>query len=128
MPLPLSPRQWEVFHVNNCRHTNPPKDKFVVLACFENDWYGFFINSKIVPFFQYNTRLLPCVVKMSAVDYPFLDHDSYLCCNEIKPYTIRELHDFRDTLLPKTITAVLDAVRNCPSLRPHYKRLIGAIS
>ncbi len=122
---PTSPQQWQVYRVANCRYVTPVKDKFVVLACLDSNWYGFFINSRLGAFFQYNQRLLPCVVGIDSDEYGFLDHDSHICCNDIYRYESSELRNYQDTLSRAGIAAVRAAVQSCPSLSPHYKRLIS---
>jgi hypothetical protein len=123
----ISFRQLQVYHIINCRHSTPPKNKYVVIACEDGDWHGFFINSQINQFVHRRPRLLPCVAQIFADDHHFLRHDSYVNCKDIYEFVPSELTDLKGVLSPIAIQDVQNAVRLCPVLRPHYKSLILGI-
>jgi len=121
-------QQWEVYFVVNSRHAKPlPKDKFVVVACFDPNPCGFFINTKINDFIQKNVPLMACEVLLSAIAHPFLSCDSWLDCREILSFQESELTDKRGVLAANSIKNVLAAVEECPVLRPRFKRLIRSV-
>jgi hypothetical protein len=52
-----------------CTHTKPfPKNKFIVIICFETTAMGFLINSQINQFVQKRPSLMPCEVKLEQND------------------------------------------------------------
>lgn len=118
-------QQWDVYFVVNSRHAKPlPKDKFIVVACFDPNPCGFFINTKVNDFIQKNTQLMICEVLLSAGAHPFLSYDSWLDCREILSFQESELTDKRGILAVNAVKDVLAAVQVCPVLRPRFKRLI----
>ena len=118
-------QQWEVYFVVNSRHAKrAPKDKFVVIACFDPNPCGFFINSRINTFVQQNPRLLPCMVVIPARSHAFLQYDSWLDCRELLSFQDSELTDRRGIVAPETLPSIHTAVSACPVLRPRFKRLI----
>lgn len=71
---------WDVFYLF-CKHTKPhPKNKFVVIVCFENIPMGFLINSQVNEFVKNRPSLLRCEVKILQQDHAFLSYDSYVDC------------------------------------------------
>lgn len=118
-------QQWDVYFVVNSRHAKPlPKDKFVVIACFDPNPCGFFINTKVNDFIQASPQLMACEVLLSVAVHPFLSYDSWLDCREILSFQEAELADKRGALVTTAIMDVLAAVDACPVLRPRFKRLI----
>lgn len=118
-------QQWQVYFLPNCRLAKPlPKDKFVVLACFDPNPCGFFINTAINRYIQQRPQLLPCEVLLQVSRHPFLQYDSWLDCMELLSLQSTELTDLRGRIDPATIQDILSAVRSCPVLRPRFKQLI----
>jgi hypothetical protein len=118
--------QWQVYFIPNCRHARPlPKDKFVVVTCFDPNPCGFFINTRVNEFIANHPDLLPCEVAMAATEHPFLAHDSWLDCRELLSFREEELSDLRGVLAARTVVAARRAVQDCPVLRPRFKRLIS---
>ena len=116
---------WDVYHVLNCRHAQPiPKNKFVVIICFDPNPHGFFINSQINQFIRRRPRLLPCEVLLPANAHPFLRYDSWLDCQNLYDFQPNELTDHRGAIVSAVRVAVLQGVQNCPVLRRYQKRLI----
>jgi hypothetical protein len=121
----MPPQQWQVYLVANCRHAKPiPKTKFVVLACEDGDWHGFFINSAIRNFILNRPTLHQCEALIAAHEHAFLSRDSYVDCTTIYPFMASELAGFMGILSANAITDVRGAVANCPVLLRHYKSLI----
>ena len=87
---------WKFYFVKNCKHTKPnPKPKRIVIVCRENDnYYGFLVNSEIRRFVQNRPGLFACQVLIKQSDYPtILDHDSYIDCTQIYPFSEIELEN-----------------------------------
>lgn len=121
----MPPQQWQVYRIANCRHAKPiPKTKFVVLACEDGDWHGFFINSAVRNFILNRPRLHPCEALIAATEHSFLVRDSYVDCTTIYPFTALELTTLVGTLGTNAVATVRVAVANCPVLLRHYKSLI----
>lgn len=67
-----------------CDFTNPPKQKYVVLACPDllPRPLLLVINSRISEFVRRRPHLLQCQVAIRAADYDWLRHDSYIDCSQ----------------------------------------------
>ena len=63
--------------------TKSHQDKYLVLAYTGTRPLLFIINSKIPPFAERRPDLHKCQVKLSASDYSFLDHDSFVDCAKV---------------------------------------------
>lgn len=63
--------------------TNPPKEKYLVIAYYGTNPLLFTINSKIHPYIASRPDLSKCQVSLRAMDYDFLDHDSYINCSKV---------------------------------------------
>jgi len=117
--------RWQVYFIVNCRHAKPlPKDKYVVVACFDPNPCGFFINSRVNPFIQNQPALAACEAPLSATDHPFLSHNSWLDCRDILSFRADELSDLRGVISPHVIPTVVSIVQACPVLRNRFKKLI----
>ena len=114
---------WHIYHVKNCRHTTPPKNKYVVIVCLNPNPYGFLINSEIAPFIQKRPNLLSCQVSITAERYGFLDHNSYVNCGQLFSFKSSELHGVQD-VQNNTRRAIERVVANSKLIEPIYKRLI----
>ena len=66
-----------------CKFKNLSKEKYLVLISPGSNPLLFIINSKIHPFIAEHPHLSKCQVMLKALDYPFLDHDSYINCSEV---------------------------------------------
>jgi len=66
-----------------CSFTNPPKNKFFVIASTRPLVLLFIVNSEVNDFIKNRLVLFDCQIHLIAKDYSFLDHDSYLACHEI---------------------------------------------
>jgi len=66
-----------------CQFTDPPKDKFLLLACRSDPPLLFMINSEIRGFIRRRPDLLSSQVRLKASVYNFLSHDSFMDCSEV---------------------------------------------
>ena len=115
---------WDVFHVANCQHTNPPKDKFVVIVCEDVHCMGFLVNSRIGKYISRRPARLACQAKLSKTDYYFLTHDSYLDCFKLLPFRRDELVDGRGQVNDNDKAEILRVVAQAKTIEPRYKKLI----
>lgn len=120
------PVRWDV-HYFFCQQARPePKDKFVVIAHIDANWfYGFFINSEIKHFVT-KRQLEPCMAPIAPHAHPFLTHNSWVDCTGAYtfPSDILSAETYRGPLDKNTITAVLHAVSVCRVIRQKQKALI----
>ena len=114
---------WYIYRVKNCQHTTPPKDKYVVIVCFNPNPYGFLINSKIAPFIQKEPDLLSSQVPITAKRYGFLKHNSYINCGQVFSFKSSELHSVQD-VQNNTRRQMKGVIANSKLIEPIYKRLI----
>lgn len=117
----MSLADWSVYYIYNCRHTDPPKNKFAVIFLFPNNYLGFLINSEIHPFIQRRNYLLPCIAKIKQATNPFLTHDSFTDCREMLGFNSGELVDHRGGVCDTTKQNIIKAVMACPVLELKYK-------
>jgi hypothetical protein len=115
---------WSVYFIPNCKHTNIPKDKYVIAACIETDAMAFFINSEPTEWMKSRSFYSKCVVKISKNEHNFLRRDSYVMCDVIKPYTGSEISHFMGIVTNSVKSEMLNAIHLCPLLERKYKQLI----
>ncbi len=118
------PALWHIYHVVNCRHSTPVKDKLVVIACFSVKYMGFLINSDINTFVKKRPQLLICEVAVKASDYQCLAHDSYVHCVDIYPFDDNELLNIRDPISDRTKLEIRRAVAASMTIERCYKKII----
>ena len=118
------PDIWRIFHIRNCPHTSPVKDKFVVIVCFDGEPLGFLINSAISNFIKKRPVLLNCQIPIKSSDYWFLDHDSYIDCSRIYPFDELLLDSGRGTISENIQQQIKQAVILSPLIEKHYQKLI----
>ena len=123
----MNVKQWEVFCVPLCRHTQPnPKDKLVIIAYIEPTPFGFLINSKIGKFILDRDYLLPCEAPILASQNNFLKYDSYVDCRDLFPFVESELTQSRGIISVDAQKAILNAVTLCPVLEEIHKiKILG---
>lgn len=85
---------------------------------------GFLINSGIHPFILKRPELLVCQVKIKALNYRFLDHDSYIDCIELCDFEDAELLDRRAPINIVTKAEIKKAVEGSETIAPRYQKLI----
>ena len=77
-----------------CRHTTPPKDKYLVFIGFGETPAFFVVNSGINDFIRIRPDLLQSQVELECSNHPFLPHDSIVDCSGIKKwFSIDELSE-----------------------------------
>lgn len=118
------PDIWRVYRVKNCRHTNPHKDKFVVVVCRDVEYMGFLINSAISQYSLKRPYLLECQVMLGKSDYGFLFHDSYLDCARIYDFKDAELLIGLELIGDETKSEIKTAVSKSSTVEKKYKDLI----
>lgn len=67
----------------NCAFTNPPKPKYLVLACIEPKLLCFLINTEIHSYIKKRPDLLQCQISISQAAHSFLDYDSFIDCKDV---------------------------------------------
>jgi len=119
------PDSWCIYYVKDCVHVIPrPKDKYVAIVCVNPCCVGFLINTEIHPFILNKPELSQCHVKISAVNYKFLDHDSYVDCNEPYEFRKRELKEYIKPISAETKSEIIKAVRDSIRIAPRYQKMI----
>lgn len=120
------PHIWNIYHIENCRHTRPaPKSKFVVIVCSSDSKFrGFLINTRIHPYIKARPELLVCQALIDVASHSFLNSDSYVNCNELFEFERRELNDPRGAVGLKARKAIKLAVAKSKTIPPFYKKLI----
>lgn len=92
----------------HCPFTNPPKPKYLVVASIRPRLLLFIVNSEIPAYVQKRAHLRCCEVLLDEATHEFLEHDSYVDCQQ----AIKEFS--------------LDTVESI--LMSELKRLVGRIS
>ena len=119
----MTVKLWDVYRVPNCRHSDPPKDKFVVIACFDPGAHGFFINSEVNAYYRL-VKQEHCFGSIPASRHPFLRYDSFIDCTTLFPYLDAELVDLVGRLSAEAQSNVRKSVQACKILKRRYKDLI----
>lgn len=89
-----------------CDFTDPPKNKYLVIARVSTDTWVYVISSTPNQFIQSNPNLLACQVLIKANQHKFLAHNSYIDCSE--PISIKT-HEMERQLM-KDPTRILGEV------------------
>lgn len=113
--------------------TNPPKEKYLVLAHPGTRPLLFVINSRIGRFIANRPDLLKCQVKLKVSDYDFLDHDSFVNCgeviehfteSEIKNQIVADVYRVKGELTLATKQDIIRVVKSAKTIPNQQKRLI----
>jgi len=116
-----------------CEFTNPHKEKYLVLVCLGARPLLLFINSRIHPYIARRPDLQVCQVRLSALEYDFLDRDSFVDCSkviadfgedDIKQQLLDDVGRVRGELNASTIREIITAVQSARTISPRYKRSI----
>jgi len=116
-----------------CEFTNPQKEKYLVLACPGNRPLLFIINSAIHPFIAGRPYLLKCQVRLSASDYDFLDHDSFIDCSkviddfhntQVREQILDDITRVKGELNANAKRNIVRVVRDAKTISQHRKRQI----
>ena len=114
---------WFIYHTSICRHTSPPKPKYIAIVCLNPNPYGFLINSRIHPFIQTHPNLLSHQVSIAADKYGFLTHDSFIDCSRILSFKESELSGIQK-IQNNTRNEIKKIVAESDLIAPIYKELI----
>lgn len=115
--------------------TNPPKEKYLILAHQGMRPLLFVINSRIGPYIASRPDLLECQIQLNASDYGFLDHDSFASCgevidcfteSEIKNQIVADFCRIKGELTSTTKQEIICVVQNARTINTRHKRLIVA--
>lgn len=117
------PKIWSVYYFF-CTHTTPQKNKFIVITFYDVKPMGFLINSEIHPFIANKYHLRVCQVPLAQENHSFLNHDSYLDCQEVFPLTGLDQLDYRGEIHLDVRPLILAAVTKCPVLLVKHKEAI----
>ena len=85
----LTPGRVVLLH---CDFTNPPKDKYLLLAGLDPGPLFLIINSKITEFMRRRPDLSKCQVEIDHNDHPFLRHHSFIDCTEAYRIGLNEIY------------------------------------
>lgn len=116
-----------------CEFTHPPKDKYLLLACYTDPPLLFVVNSQIPRFVQARPELLASQVKLSPRDYPFLEHDSFLDCSNvinsldedaIRNQLLADLSRLKGEVHQRTKAQIIEAVRRSRTVSEADRELI----
>lgn len=118
------PDIWRAYRVKNCRHTNPTKDKLVVIVCRDAEYMGFLINSTISKFIVKKPYMAECQIVLSKSDYGFLFHDSYLDCAQIYAFEDAELMVGLELVNDKTKAEIKTIVSKAKTIAKCHQNLI----
>ena len=116
-----------------CDFTKPKKNKYLILAVPGEKSLLLVINSNIPRFVSRNPELLRSQVKISSSDHPFLDHDSYANCAEVKEVSRKDLVEqlLQDTsnikgeISTEAKAEIVRVVKGARTVPAAYKKLIA---
>jgi|GEM_PF-2515247 len=121
----------------HCPFTNPPKDKFLVVASIQPRLLVLLINSQINDFYV-RKGLDQFHVPVPAADHTFLNHDSFADCidskaafdfTSIRDEVVQDYNNiFKGWLTDACLEQVYHAVKNNNVIiRGHQKEIIASI-
>jgi hypothetical protein len=120
-------QRFEVYHFWVEQMRPAAKNKFVVVVHANAEYaLGFVVNSRLNDFILGQPVLLPCHAPLECGTHGFLDHDSFVDCQTpyTFPPTVFNRETWRGILSDDARAALLEAVRDCPVLKPVYRKLI----
>lgn len=118
------PDVWRVYRIKKCRHTSPPKPKFVIIVCKDEEYLGFLINSDISQFILNRPNMLACQITLTKAEYHFLFQESYLDCAQLFPFSDNELIIGLEIISDKTKTEIKEIVSKSKTITKYHKELI----
>jgi hypothetical protein len=89
---------WNIYFCPQCQNANPPKDKYVIVACFDEQPMGFFINSNINQWLQNRPYMLVCEAPILHIEHAVLRYDSWVDCQGIYRFEESELTNHLGTV------------------------------
>lgn len=117
----------------NCKFTDHPKNKFLLLLAKEPKPLFFFVNSEVTPFIQKREILWESQIAIYPEDYEFLKYPSFLSCHEVvDEFTLDNiikqiLNDgdrIKELINAETRKKVIEAVQKVPTLTQQEKKII----
>lgn len=121
----MSADSWKVYYVRNCRHTTPPKNKYVITFKHSNDIYlGIFINSQMTDFAKRSNHIKPCIAQIKQETDTFLAHDSFVNCADVYTYSIEDLIQFEGYVSQEAQVEIKKAITRCPVMKFKWKTSI----
>lgn len=118
------PDVWRVYRIKKCQHTSPPKPKFVVIACKDEEYMGFLINSEISQFVLNKPYMLACQITLTKAEYNFLFHESFLDCAQLFPFRDSELVIGLEMISDKTKAEIKEVVSKAKTITKYQRELI----
>ncbi|MBA7588956.1 hypothetical protein ES708_31027 [subsurface metagenome] len=115
---------WHIYHVQNCSHVSPPKNKYVAIVCRDLASMGFFINSSIHEYIQNRPDLLASQVVIEKSNHKCLSRDSYVNCIKLYPFEDTELVEDRGSISEQAMIRIKEAVDKSKTIEVRYKKLI----
>ncbi len=85
---------------------------------------GFLINSKINKWIQRDPKRMASQAKLAAIEHRILDHDSWVDCIDLYPFTDDELTSERGRVSDRGIAQIRQAVSNSETIVSRYKAMI----
>jgi hypothetical protein len=113
--------------------TNPPKNKYLIVANLERQLLFFTINSAVPNFILKNANLLSTQILIKKSDHPFLEHDSFINCNECIncisfDNIFKQIADdgtrIKGTISHNIRDQIIDTLSNSDTISPEHIRLI----
>lgn len=85
---------------------------------------GFLVNTGIRPFIQKHSYLLSSQVPISALDYQFLNYDSFIDCSNIYDFKVSELKQPLEEVSNKTQKYIRRIIAISETIEERYIKLI----
>ncbi|MCK5687257.1 hypothetical protein KAJ27_24190 [bacterium] len=115
--------QWNVYFLFT-NHTTPPKNKFVVIVFTDPKPCGFFINTKIHPFFLNRGLAMPCMAELDHNVEKFLHHKSFVDCTKAYDFEVSGLNKLCGTLSTEAQNQIIEKVSKCPVIEAKHRTKI----
>lgn len=117
----------------NCTFTNPPKPKYLILACIEPKLLCFPINTEIHPYIKKRPHLLQCQISISQNLHSFLDHDSFIDCKEVielslddvKTQILADMGRIKGKISTEVKSAIIRTILSSSMITPRHKKWIS---
>ena len=120
-----------------CPFTNPPKEKYIVVADLSDPPLLIVVNSSVHRFIAERPRLLASQVLLPQADYPFFRHDSHLDCStiidtmnfdEITAQLIADTSRIVGQLTSNSVAQARSSIQQAPTVsQVHAGRILAAL-
>lgn len=116
----------------DCAFTNPPKPKYLVLACIEPKLLCFLINTEIHSYIKKRPHLLQCQILMSQASHSFLDYDSFIDCKEVielslddvKNQVLLDMSRVKEEISAEVKSTIIKTISASSTITPRLKKWI----